>query len=336
MYLAGTGWRWCLATPRRLSHDPGAWLVNEASVIGLLEATVSFGALLYLAALGEMITEKAGILNLGVEGMMAMGAVTGFVVALHTGNPWVALAGAVAAGAAVALLHGLFTVVMGADQVVSGLSLTILGIGLAAYLGKGSVGRPSGAELSSVDWGPLSDVPWLGPVLFQQSPFVYLAVVAGVVAWFVLGRTRLGLALRAAGESASTADAAGHSVAGLRLGAVATGGALAGTSGAYLTLSLTPQWAEGIVAGRGWIAVALVIFGAWRPGRVALGALLFGLTLALKTRLQTFGVDFSPLLLSMLPYLLTVGVLVAISIRARNRPSPAPAALGIAYRREER
>ena len=159
---------------------------------------------------------------------------------------------------------------------------------------------------------------------------------AGVVAWFVLGRTRLGLALRAAGESASTADAAGHSVAGLRLGAVATGGALAGTSGAYLTLSLTPQWAEGIVAGRGWIAVALVIFGAWRPGRVALGALLFGLTLALKTRLQTFGVDFSPILLSMLPYLLTVGVLVAISIRARNRPSPAPAALGIAYRREDR
>ena len=125
-------------------------------------------------------------------------------------------------------------------------------------------------------------------------------------------------------------------MAGLRLAAVATGGALAGASGAYLTLSITPQWTEGVVAGRGWIAVALVIFGAWRPGRVALGALLFGLTLALKTRLQTFGVDFSPILLSMLPYLLTVGVLVAISIRSRNRPSPAPAALGIAYRREER
>ena len=132
------------------------------------------------------------------------------------------------------------------------------------------------------------------------------------------------------------APAAGHSVAGIRLAAVAVGGGLAGAAGAYLTLSLTPQWAEGIVAGRGWIAVALVIFGAWRPGRVAAGALLFGLTLALKTRLQTFGVDFSPILLSMLPYVLTVGVLVAISIRSRNRPSPAPAALGIAYRREER
>jgi len=310
--------------------------VTEASFIGLLEATVSFGALLYLAALGEMITEKAGILNLGVEGMMAIGAVTGFVVALQTGNPWVALVAAIAAGALIGLLHGLFTVVLGAEQVVSGLSLTILGIGLAAYIGKGSVGQPAGAELVPVDWGPLSDIPWAGPVLFQQSPLVYMAVLAGLAAWFVLGRTRLGLAVRAAGESAPTADAAGHSVAGLRLGAVATGGALAGASGAYLTLSITPQWAEGVVAGRGWIAVALVIFGAWRPGRVALGALLFGLTLALKTRLQTFGVDFSPILLSMLPYLLTVGVLVAISIRSRNRPSPAPAALGIAYRREER
>ena len=310
--------------------------MTEASLIGLLEATVSFGALLYLAALGEMITEKAGILNLGVEGMMAIGAVTGFVVALQTGNPWVALVAAIAAGALIGLLHGMFTVVLGAEQVVSGLSLTILGIGLAAYIGKGSVGQPAGAELVPVDWGPLSDIPWAGPVLFQQSPLVYMAVLAGLAAWFVLGRTRLGLAVRAAGESAPTADAAGHSVAGLRLGAVATGGALAGASGAYLTLSITPQWAEGVVAGRGWIAVALVIFGAWRPGRVALGALLFGLTLALKTRLQTFGVGFSPILLSMLPYLLTVGVLVAISIRSRNRPSPAPAALGIAYRREER
>ena len=310
--------------------------MNEASLIGLLEATVSFGALLYLAALGEMITEKAGILNLGVEGMMAIGAVTGFVVALQTENPWVALVAAIGAGALAGLLHGLFTVVLGAEQVVSGLSLTILGIGLAAYIGKGSVGRPAGAELVPVDWGPLTDIPWAGPVLFQQSPLVYMAVLAGLAAWFVLGRTRLGLAVRAAGESAPTTDAAGHSVVGLRLGAVATGGALAGASGAYLTLSITPQWTEGVIAGRGWIAVALVIFGAWRPGRVALGALLFGLTLALKTRLQTFGVDFSPILLSMLPYLLTVGVLVAISIRARNRPSPAPAALGIAYRREER
>jgi len=150
--------------------------VTEASLIGLLEATVSFGALLYLAALGEMITEKAGILNLGVEGMMAIGAVTGFVVALQTGNPWVALVAAIAAGALIGLLHGMFTVVLGAEQVVSGLSLAILGIGLAAYMGRGSVGQPAGAELVPVDWGPLSDIPWAGPVLFQQSPLVYMAV----------------------------------------------------------------------------------------------------------------------------------------------------------------
>jgi len=236
----------------------------------------------------------------------------------------------------VAMVHGLFTVVLGAGQVVSGLSLTILGIGLAAYLGKGYVGRPPGAELVPVDWGPLSEIRWLGPVLFRQSPIVYLAVLVGVASWFVLNRTRVGLALRAAGESASTTDVAGHSVVALRLSGVAIGGGLAGASGAYLTLSVTPQWAEGLTAGRGWIAVALVIFGAWRPGRVAVGALLFGGTLALKTRLQTFGVEFSPILLSMLPYLLTIGVLVVISIRVRNRPSPAPAALGTAYRREER
>ena len=310
--------------------------MSEASLIGLLAATVSFGALLYLAALGEMVSEKAGILNLGVEGMMAMGAVSGFMAALEFGNPWLALLIAVLTGAAVALVHGWFTGALGAEQVVSGLSLTILGIGMAAYLGKNAVGRPPGAVLAPVDWPVLSDIRWLGPVLFRQSPIVYMAVAVGVVAWFVLSRTRIGLALRAAGESASTADAAGHSVVGLRLGAVAVGGGLAGASGAYLTLSITPQWAEGITAGRGWSAVALVIFGAWRPGRVALGALLFGGTLALKTRLQTFGVGFSPILLSMLPYLLTIGVLVAISIRSRNRPSPAPAALGIAYRREER
>ena len=209
---------------------------------------------------------------------------------------------------------------------------------LTEALGSATKPRPLPWEdvLAPVDWGPLTDIPWAGPVLFGQAPFVYLAVLVGIASWFVLSRTRAGLALRAAGESASTADAAGHSVVGLRLCAVGIGGGLAGASGAYLTLTLTPQWAEGITAGRGWIAVALVIFGAWRPGRAAVGALLFGGLLALKTRLQTFGVDFSPILLSMLPYVSTIAVLIAISVRARNRPSPAPDALGTAYRREER
>ena len=265
-----------------------------------------------------------------------MGAVTGFMVALETENPWLALVVAMLVGAVFALIHGLFTVVLGAEQVVSGLSLTILGLGMAAFVGKDAVGRPPGAVLAPVDWGALSDIPWVGPILFSQSPIVYFAILVGVATSFVLTRTSTGLALRGAGESASTVDASGHSVVQLRLGAVAMGGALAGASGAYLTLSLTPQWTEGVTAGRGWIAVALVIFGAWRPGRCAIGALLFGGLLALKTRLQTFGVDLSPILLSMIPYVLTIGVLIIISIRARNRPSSAPAALGQAYRREER
>ena len=310
--------------------------MNEASLIGLLIATVSFGALLYLAALGELIAEKAGVLNLGVEGMMAIGAVTAFIAGVEFQNPWLALLIAMLSGALLASIHGLFTVGLGAEQVVSGLALTILGLGLAAYLGKDYVGLRPGAELVPVEWGPLSELPWVGPILFNQAPVVYMALFAGIAASLVLSRTRLGLALRAAGESASSTDSAGHSVLGLRLSAVATGGALAGASGAYLTLSITPQWAEGLTAGRGWIAVALVIFGAWRPGRVGWGALLFGGTLALKTRLQTFGVDFSPIILSMLPYILTLLILLIISVRARKRPSSAPAALGLAYRREER
>ena len=310
--------------------------MTEASLIGLFVATVSFGALLYLAALGELLAEKAGVLNLGVEGMMAVGAVTAFIAGVELKNPWAALIVAMFSGAMLASVHGFFTVGLGAEQVVSGLSLTILGLGLAAYLGKDYVGLPPGAELVPVEWGVLSDLPWVGPVFFHQAPIVYFALLMGIVVSFVLSSTRLGLALRAAGESASSTDSAGHSVLGLRLSAVAAGGALAGASGAYLTLSITPQWAEGLTAGRGWIAVALVIFGAWRPGRVGIGGLIFGGTLALKTRLQTFGVDFSPIILSMLPYILTLVILLIISIQARKRPSPAPAGLGLAYRREER
>lgn len=310
--------------------------MNEASLIGLFVATVSFAALLYLAALGELLSEKAGVLNLGVEGMMAIGAVTAFIAGVELGNPWAALAIAMMSGAALASVHGFFTVALGAEQVVSGLSLTILGLGLAAYLGKDYVGLPPRAELVPVEWAGLSDIPWVGPIFFSQSPIVYIAILMGVAVSVVLTNTRIGLALRASGESASSTDSAGHSVLGLRLSAVAAGGALAGASGAYLTLSLTTQWAEGLTAGRGWIAVALVIFGAWKPGRVGWGAILFGGTLALKTRLQTFGVDFSPIILSMLPYVLTLLILLVISVRSRKRPSPAPAGLGFPYRREER
>ncbi len=318
--------------------------MSEAAVVGLFVATVQFATLVYLAALGELIAEKAGVLNLGVEGMMAMGAVSGFMVGLETGSAWAAFVVAAAVGAMVGGFHALISVVLGADQVVSGLALTIGGVGLAAYVGRNVGGRIPETQFTDMGIIGLSGIRWFGDIFFNQPPVVYLAVMLGVVSWFVLTRTRVGLALRAVGESAPTTDAVGHSVIGLRVTAVMIGGAFAGAAGSFLSLYMAPGWVEGMVAGRGWIAVALVIFGAWQPGRLALGALLFGFTLALQPRLQSFDINFlglqvnqiSPALLGMLPFLLTIAVLVIISWRYRHRPSVAPAALGIAYRREER
>lgn len=325
--------------------------MNTETVIGLFVSIIEFGTLLYLAALGETIAEKSGVLNLGVEGMIAMGGMTAFWAGVETGNPWVAMMAAAVAVALFASIHGVVAVVLGADQVVSGLALTILGIGLAAFLGKDLILEAPRATFA--DWAipGLSDIPWVGPTIFSMSGMSWLAVALGVTAWLVLTRTRAGLSLRAVGENAATADAAGTRVVAIRMIAVATGGAMAGMAGAYLTLKLAPGWNEGAVGGLGWIAVALVIFGAWKPGRVALGALLFGGLLALGPRLQTFrcdpnlsdaeqglclGRDINPIIVSMLPYLLTIGVLVLLSIRSRNRPSVAPAAIGLPYRREER
>ena len=310
--------------------------MSEETLIGLFVSVIQFGTLLYLAALGETVAERAGVLNLGVEGMMAMGAMSAYWVGVETGNAWLALVVAIVVGAAFSMVHGVVSVVLGADQVVSGLALTILGLGTAAFLGRDLVVLAPVASFDPLSLGPLSDIPWLGPTVFSMNPLSWLALAMGAITWFVLSRTRFGLSLRAVGESPATADAAGASVVGLRLAAVAFGGALAGASGAFLTLSLAPGWSEGTTAGRGWIAVALVIFGAWRPGRVLAGSLLFGGLIALEPRLQTFGVDISPILLSMLPYVLTIAVLVLISIRSRHRPSVTPAAIGLAYHREER
>ena len=321
--------------------------MTEQTVIGLLISVIEFGTLLYLASLGELIAEKSGVINLGVEGMMAMGGVAAFWVGVETGNEWLALVFAAAAVAIFASIHGLISVAVGADQVVSGLALTILGLGLAAFLGKDLVFEAPRARFGDLDLGPLSDIPWLGETIFSMSFVSWLALGLGLATWFVLSRTRSGLSLRAVGESAATADAAGTPVIQIRLIAVAVGGALAGMAGAYLTLKLAPGWSELSTAGRGWIAVALVIFGAWKPGRVLVGSLFFGGLLALEPRLQTFrcqpgqdgfclGIEIDPIIVSMLPYLLTIVVLILISIRSRNRPSVAPAAIGQVYRREER
>lgn len=315
--------------------------------IGLWVSILEFGTLLYLAALGETIAEKSGVLNLGVEGMMAIGGVSAYWMAIESGNPWVALIFAAFATALFAMIHGVLSVVVGADQVVSGLALTILGIGLAAFLGQDLVLQPPGASFDALTLGPLSDIAGIGPTVFSMGPVSWLALALGGLTWFVFTRTRAGLSLRAVGESAATADAAGTRVVATRLVAVGLGGAFAGMSGAYLTTVLAPGWNEGATGGLGWIAVALVIFGAWKPGRVLIGSLLFGGLIAVGPRLQTLrctegqedaciGFEVNPILVSMLPYLLTIVVLILISIRSRNRPSLAPAAIGQAYRREER
>lgn len=314
---------------------------------GMWKNLIEFGILLFLAALGEIIAEKSGVLNLGVEGMMAVGAMTGYWAGIQTGSPWLAAIIAAIAVALFASLHGVVSVVLGADQVVSGLALTILGLGLAAFLGTDLVSQPPGASFDDLALGSLSELPGVGPTLFSMDPMGWVALVLGCITWFVINRTRAGLNLRAVGESAATADAAGTPVVGTRLVAVAIGGAFAGLAGAYLTLKVTPSWNEAIVGGLGWIAVALVIFGAWRPARVLVGALLFGGLIAVGPRFQTrrckpdevtdcITTEINPILVSMLPYLLTILVLVLLSIRSRNRPSLAPAAIGQAYRREER
>ncbi len=310
--------------------------MSRAELVGLLISVISFGTLLYLAALGELIAEKSGVLNLGVEGTMAMGGVTGFLIGVQSGSAWFALLIAALVGAVFASIHGIVSVVMGADQVVSGLALTILGLGLSAFLGKDYVSSAPGAKFNAINLGPLSDLGVVGETLFSMNGVSWLAIALGIATWFMLSRTRMGLSLRAVGESAATADAAGTPVVLTRMIAVAIGGAMAGMSGGYLTLVLAPGWNEGTTAGRGWIAVALVIFGAWKPGRVLFGALLFGGLIALEPRLQTLGLDVSPILMSMVPYLLTIAVLIVLSIRSRNRPSVAPAAIGLAFRREER
>lgn len=323
--------------------------MTEDTIVGLIISIIEFGTLLYLAALGEMIAERAGVLNLGVEGMMAMGAMVSFWIGAETSNPWLALGAAMIAVALFAMIHGIAAVVVGADQVVSGLALTILGLGLASFFGQslGLTQKVGGAGFDPILLGPLSNISWVGPTIFSMDVLSWIAVGLCVTTWFVMSRTSAGLSLRAVGESAATADAAGTSVVATRLIAVALGGALAGMAGSHLSLVVAPGWSEGATGGLGWIAVALVIFGAWKPGRVLLGSLLFGGLIALGPRLQTFRcrgdddvpcLDFeaNPILVSMLPYILTVVVLIVLSIRSRNRPSIAPAAIGLPYRREER
>ncbi len=286
--------------------------------------------LLY-AALGELVTEKSGVLNLGVEGMMITGAVTAFAAATITGSLALGIVAGAAAATALSLIFALLTLSLVANQVATGLALTIFGIGFSALIGQGYVGTPLDA-LPKLDIPGISDLTFIGPVLFGHDFLVYFSfVMVGVVAWF-LYRTRAGLVLRAVGESHDAAHAIGYPVIAIRYLAVAFGGAMAGLGGAYLSLAYTPMWIENMTAGRGWIALALVVFATWRPGRVLLGAYLFGGVTILQLHGQGFGLDIASQVLSMLPYLATILVLVLISSDRALIRLNAPADIGRIFR----
>ncbi len=293
----------------------------------LIAATLSAGTPLLLAGLGLLVNERAGVVNLGAEGMMLLAAVAGFALALATGSDVLALAGGALAGALAALLFGVFAIYLNTNQYATGLALSLLGGGLSAFVGIDYVSRNlPRLPLTGIPW--LSDLPWLGPALFRQHWAVYLALLLALLIGVFLQRSRAGLALRAVGESPESAHALGLPVRRVRLAAVCFGGACCGLAGAYLSVIYTPMWVEGMVAGRGWIALALTPFATWRASRVVIGAYLFGGVTLLQFHLQSIGVEISSALLSMLPYLATILVLALISRNPAWIQRNMPASLG--------
>jgi simple sugar transport system permease protein len=284
--------------------------VNEIAL--LVAATFAAGTPLVIAGLGLLVNERAGVLNLGAEGMLLISAVAGFAATYRSGSEWLGFAAGAAAGALVAAVFGWLVVWLNTNQYATGLAVSLFGSGFSAFVGIGYVGKKL-PEQASHAVPLLADVPFLGPALFRQHPMVYLAVALVAAAAFFLYRTRAGLVLRSVGEAPQSAHALGYHVRGIRLAAVVTGGALCGVAGSYLSVVYTPLWVEGMVAGRGWIALALTVFATWRPGRILLGAYLFGGVTMLQLHLQAQGVQVPSPFMAMLPYLSTVVVLVLIS-----------------------
>ncbi len=278
----------------------------------LIAATLSAGTILAIAALGLLINEKAGIVNLGAEGMMLCAAIAGFATVVHTGNTWLGFAAGMAAGALLASIFGVLVIWLNTNQYATGLALSLFGAGFSAFAGIKYV-QEKLPEQSQFPIPLLGDIPFIGPALFRHHPMVYIAMALTVgLIWF-LYRTRAGLVLRSVGESPESAHALGYPVRRIRLMAVVAGGALCGLAGAYVSVVYTPLWVEGMIAGKGWIALALTTFATWRPARVLLGAYLFGGVTMLQFHLQGLGVNIPSQFLTMLPYLSTIVVLVLIS-----------------------
>jgi general nucleoside transport system permease protein len=293
----------------------------------LISALMVASVPIILAAIGELVVERAGVLNLGVEGMMIMGAVCGFITAVTTGSAVMGFVGGAIGGAGLSLIFGLLTQFMLANQVASGLALTLFGLGLSSLLGQSFVGiRPPAT--GAVSFGPLAEIPFFGRVLFSHDWVVYLSILSVVVTWWVLKATRLGLVLRAVGENHDAAHALGYKVRRIRMLAILFGGGMAGLGGAYVSLVRVPQWTDGITAGAGWIALAIVVFAAWRPLRALIGAYLFGGISVLQLNLQAAGARIPVEYLSMSPYLITIIVLVIMSSGRGKAALRAPANLG--------
>lgn len=317
--------------------------MTEALIVSILVITIRAGTSLLYATLGEIFTERSGILNLGVEGMMVMGAATAFAVSYWSGSAWLGLLAAMVAGGLLSLIHALLTVTLRAEQVVSGLALTIFGIGLASFMGQrlGPGGTTmvglQGASFQRIAIPVLSKIPVLGPSLFTQDAMVYLLYILIPLLTFYLYRTQPGLHVRAVGENPTASDAMGVDVTGVRYLYTALGGILVGMAGAHLSLGYLQGWADNITGGRGWIAIALVIFAMWDPLRAVIGALLFGGINAIQFRMQAAGTTIPAPFLNMMPYLFTIIVLVLITWREKvSGRGAAPSALGIPYIREDK
>jgi simple sugar transport system permease protein len=305
----------------------------EDIIISVAQRTLVAGTPLLLGTIGEVICERSGILNLGVEGVMSIGAVTAFIITFTTGNPWLGLLVAIAAASLISVIHAFASITLQASQVVSGLALTMLGLGISGIVGKPYIGKPLTIKMHNWALPILSDIPILGPIFFNHSPFFYMAIALAVLAWFTLEYTRLGIMIRSAGENPRATETQGINVYRVRYWCVIIGGAFSGMAGAHLSTSYSKSWIEGMIAGRGWIVIALTIFALWNPMRAMIGAFLFGGIFVIQYLLQPLGI--SPNFLAMLPYISTLLVLFIGALRDIRKMN-APAMLAEPYRRGER
>lgn len=296
----------------------------------IISGTLAASTPLIYAAMGELVCEKSGMLNLGIEGMMATGAAAGFVLVATTGSHSVGFFGGMICAMGLSLIYAILTVLLNANQVASGLATGILGLGVSSAIGKKYEGTTV-TPLADLPLGPLADIPVLGESIFQLDAMVYLSILLVVAVWYVINQTKLGLLIRAIGEAPEYAHSQGLPVRLVRMCCVAFGGAMAGIGGAYLSTAYTPLWAEGMIAGRGWIVVALTVFGTWVVPRVAFGAYLFGVISLLELSIQAFGVNLPSQILSALPYVITILMLAAISRNVTFIRMNSPASLGQSF-----